>query len=479
MTFLYALATLWSKLKQIYITFFSFDKIFVPATQGHKLVYARQTFLAILFCFILFSNAQAQSAQERADAGLNDVKPLQIGDTIPEELWRLPLQVVNHPDGKDTITLSDYRGKLIILDFWETWCKPCVFALETKQNLFIHYQNDIMFLPSSQQSEKTLYTFLNQRDWNYKLSHYNGRKLASFFNFTAVPYLVWIKDGKIIATTGAEALSEANIQQLIGGTSFEMVQVDQDSSIDTNFPVQERNQLLSVKIGGTLADRSSRFKNKPHGLSAHNLTFAQLVQQIYSIEVPKSETNSRLRWQVDSITKAGLYRSTKYTGDYTHDLDLQEWQKKNRFCIDIQLSTVLNTERSYLLKLLEDNLKSYLQLTRGITFGLETKKEDVLRISPLPDFWGKQAALAKKLNKKSASSSTKSAAQFVIDVRKSIGDKELPLVLDNSLQGTNILVPEIHNIGLQKIREILIDAGLQLTKSNQEINVIVIKPINH
>ena len=421
--------------------------------------------------------AQAQSVGERAEAGLADIKPLQIGDTIPEELWQLPLQVVNHPEGKETITLNAYRDKkLIIIDFWETWCKPCVLALETKQNLFIHSRNEILFLPSSRQSKKTLCIFFNQRDWNYKLSQYNGSKLASFFTFTAVPYLVWIKDGKIIATTGAEALSEKNIQQLIEGRNIEMVQINQDSSLDTNFPVQERNQLLSVKIGGTLPVRSSSFKNKSHGVSAHNLTFAQLVQQIYSTEIPKSEINSRLRWQVDSATKAKLYRSTKYTGDYTRDLDLQDWQQKNRFCIDIQLSTVLNTERSYLLKLLEDNLKSYLQVTRGITFGLETKKEEVLKISPLPDFWDKQISLSKKLNEKRLSNSTKSAAQLAIDVRKSIGDKEPPLVLDNSLRDTGILIAKIQSMGLQKIREVLQDAGLQITVSNQEINVIVIKP---
>ncbi|WP_257667471.1 hypothetical protein [Parapedobacter tibetensis] len=51
---------------------------------------------------------------------IDSIKPLQIGDTIPEALLNLPLQVVNHPEGKETITLADYKGKLIILDFWAT-----------------------------------------------------------------------------------------------------------------------------------------------------------------------------------------------------------------------------------------------------------------------------------------------------------------------------------------------------------------------
>src|SRR5690606_24297636 len=95
----------------------------------HNLIMPGRYLLLTIFCFVLFSVAQAQSAQERTDAGLLNVKPLQIGDTIPEELWHLPLQVVNHPDGKDTITQNDYRDKLIILDFWATWCAPCVKEL--------------------------------------------------------------------------------------------------------------------------------------------------------------------------------------------------------------------------------------------------------------------------------------------------------------------------------------------------------------
>src|SRR5690606_20797345 len=85
-----------------------------------------------LLCFMLFnlSTAWAQSAESRTAEGQSEIKPLQIGDTIPEELWNLPLQVVNHPDGKDTITLNDYRDKkLIILDFGGTICPPCIASL--------------------------------------------------------------------------------------------------------------------------------------------------------------------------------------------------------------------------------------------------------------------------------------------------------------------------------------------------------------
>ena len=51
-------------------------------------------------------------------------KPLKIGDAIPATVWTTPLQVVNAP--QKTTTLSADKGKLILLDFWNTWCSSCL-----------------------------------------------------------------------------------------------------------------------------------------------------------------------------------------------------------------------------------------------------------------------------------------------------------------------------------------------------------------
>jgi len=58
---------------------------------------------------------------------------LKIGDTAPE--IRLPT-----PNG-DTIALSSLHGKIVLIDFWATWCPPCLKEQPVLSGLYAKYKN--------------------------------------------------------------------------------------------------------------------------------------------------------------------------------------------------------------------------------------------------------------------------------------------------------------------------------------------------
>src|SRR5690606_3395265 len=181
-----------------------------------------------LLCFMLFnlSTAQAQSPENgEAAEGQTEIKPLQIGDTIPEALWSLPLQVINHPEGKDTITLNDYRDKkLIILDFWATWCGSCLSSIRTMYHLSDN-NPDVGMLPVAKQTAEEIAKAQSIKYWfkdMKQVSAVNADFLSHIFNSVSLPHLVWVSDGQVRAITNGLALTQDNIDVAVSGKWFKI-----------------------------------------------------------------------------------------------------------------------------------------------------------------------------------------------------------------------------------------------------------------
>lgn len=89
--------------------------------------------IAILVLGAVKNNVEEKQATERLNAG-SDVEFLPTdeglakGETAPDfELTTL--------DG-ETVKLSDYRGKKVILNLWATWCPPCRAEMPDMQNYY-------------------------------------------------------------------------------------------------------------------------------------------------------------------------------------------------------------------------------------------------------------------------------------------------------------------------------------------------------
>ena len=97
------------------------------------------------------------------------------------------------------VSLSDYQGKVLILDFWATWCGPCLAELPYFQELVNLHKNDpsVAFLTISQdRSKDVVRKFLEQKGYTFPVIFDTG--IGQLFEVEGIPLLIVIdQEGKI------------------------------------------------------------------------------------------------------------------------------------------------------------------------------------------------------------------------------------------------------------------------------------------
>ncbi|WP_366183725.1 TlpA disulfide reductase family protein [Flavobacterium ovatum] len=65
-----------------------------------------------------------------------------------------------------TVSLKDYKGKIIFINFWATWCPPCIAEMPSMQKLYDDYQNKIVFLFVTNDDFTKTNAFLTKQNLN-------------------------------------------------------------------------------------------------------------------------------------------------------------------------------------------------------------------------------------------------------------------------------------------------------------------------
>jgi thiol-disulfide isomerase/thioredoxin len=140
---------------------------------------------------------------KNADDILNNIKSQAEGKKIRAEL----VEGAKFPgfDEKDlALTVADYKGKVLLIDFWATWCGPCVQELPNVLKAYEKYHGkglEIIGI-SLDQSEQKLKTFLKEKNVTWQ-QYFDGKgwsnKLAAKYGVQSIPATYLLDgEGKII-----------------------------------------------------------------------------------------------------------------------------------------------------------------------------------------------------------------------------------------------------------------------------------------
>lgn len=96
--------------------------------------------------------------------------------------------------------LSDFKGKVLFVNFWATWCPPCVAEMPSIQELYEQYKNNdsIAFVLATNDPVSKVKKFLEDRDFDLPIYLMASNVPEEFFSKSIPATFLVDKSGKIV-----------------------------------------------------------------------------------------------------------------------------------------------------------------------------------------------------------------------------------------------------------------------------------------
>ncbi len=107
-------------------------------------------------------------------------------------------------DGRKVLELEEYRGKPIFINYWATWCPPCIAEMPSIQNLYDNYSDKINFIFINNEDSSVVDAFMKKHNYNLPINNFIGG-ITNLFETSTLPTTIIIspKGRVVLQKTGA------------------------------------------------------------------------------------------------------------------------------------------------------------------------------------------------------------------------------------------------------------------------------------
>lgn len=309
-------------------------------------------------------------------------KPVKVGDICPNlELTK----IINFK--VSSAHINDFKGKKLIIDFWQTYCTPCIASFPKIDSLQKKFTDQLVILPVTTDKENTVSLLFSKMllvKHVKACSVVDDSLLSLAFPHNIVPHYVWIDENGIVKKiTGGEEFTYDSIVEFLSNNNRNTLR----KRIDPEYKLPEfviANPLMSdvnkiERIDSSKILCQSVLSNHVDGIwgsvnvDTNSITLANVsIQWLYQIAFMKYGMGASNRIVINTNDSL-LYRSitpntnTTILSGTLYDL----WASKNTYCYNLRVPLPL-AEKKFDIML--EELNRNFGLMKGIKGTVENKK---------------------------------------------------------------------------------------------------------
>jgi serine/threonine protein kinase/thiol-disulfide isomerase/thioredoxin len=237
-------------------------------------------------------------------------------DTAPEEISLIgkPAPAFTQEDANGRqVSLADFKGKVVLLDFWATWCQHCVKAIPHLESLHKKYsQEGLMVIGLNNEPNQDKVRQFAQ-GWMSYLSVSGMDRVFREYGVEGVPSFFYVdREGKVRYhetgfSDGKESRIEARVRELLG-----LDLVSDEGYYSQTLRASEPSPATASDIG---PEPSVELRWRPasdavvqrvyFGPDAQNLALLAEVRGDNTLNFPKLEKQRWYCWRVDTVRSDG------------------------------------------------------------------------------------------------------------------------------------------------------------------------------
>lgn len=174
-------------------------------------------FLGIIIIALLVTFVINQDQIPANPPASNQTPPTAQPPTAPKtDVQVAPDFTLTNLNGEE-VSLSDYRGQNVYLNFWASWCPPCRAEMPDMEEIHQEYQDKglVVLTVNLAESKDTVQKFITANDFTFPVLLDPKNEAAKLYKITSIPVSVFINKDGVIAEKRVGMLTKKQMEELI------------------------------------------------------------------------------------------------------------------------------------------------------------------------------------------------------------------------------------------------------------------------